>query len=172
MIEKLRVGIISSVHGIKGETKVYPTSDEKDRFLKLKRVYYKAGESEKVLELERARYSKNMVICKFKGIDTPEEALKYKNTELYMDRKDVKPLKSNENYIVDLIDLEVYTDDDALLGRVSDVFETGANHVMEVEKEDGRKILIPYIKQCILKVDLEEGRIYVHLLDGLLDIYN
>ena len=94
---------------------------------------------------------------------------KYKNADLFVDRKDATPLKKNENYIADLIGLLVVTDEGKELGVVEDIFPTGANQVMEVKMEK-KNVLIPYIKECILDVDLENQKIVVHLLKGLLDL--
>lgn len=169
MVEKLRVGVVTSPHGVRGEAKVYPTTDDPKRFSKLKKVHMKSMREAKELEIESVKYFKNMVICKFKGIDTPEEVAKYKNADLFVDRKDATPLKKNENYIADLIGLLVVTDKGKELGVVEDIFPTGANQVMEVKMEK-KNVLIPYIKECILDVDLENQKIVVHLLKGLLDL--
>ena len=88
---------------------------------------------------------------------------------MFVDRQNATPLKKNENYIADLIGLDVIDEEGILLGKVTDIFPTGANHVMEVDMEE-KKVLFPYISQCILDVDLEEGKIRVHVLDGLLDL--
>lgn len=169
MIEKLRIGIVSTTHGIKGEAKVYPTTDDMNRFQEIKKVYLVKNGMEMEKKILSARASKNMMLVKFEGIDTPEEMAKYREYDIYIDRNDVPKLKENENYIGDLIDLKVKTDMGEDIGIVKDVFPTGANHVMEV-KTDTKTILIPYIKECILEVHLEEGFVLVHLLDGLLDL--
>ena len=88
---------------------------------------------------------------------------------MFVDRQNATPLKKNENYIADLIGLDVIDEEGILLGKVTDIFPTGANHVMEVDMGE-KKVLFPYISQCILDVDLEEGKIRVHVLDGLLDL--
>ena len=88
---------------------------------------------------------------------------------MFVDRDNAIPLKKNENYIADLIGLEVTDEDGIILGKVTDVFPTGANHVMEVDMGE-KKVLFPYISQCILDVNLDEGKIKVHVLDGLLDL--
>lgn len=170
MIEKLRIGVIANTHGIKGEAKVFPTGDDPKRFSALKEVYLKKDGKEIRIGLSSVRYFKNLVICKFEGIDTPEALFPYKNADIYMDRKDADPLKENENYIADLIGLEVITDEGRKLGRVEDIWPTGANQVMEVKPPEGKHILIPYIKECILEVEVEGGFIKVHLLEGLLDL--
>ena len=177
MTERFRIGVISSVHGIHGECKVFVTSDSPDRFKKLKTVRAvrpadplsgsKAGE-ELDLELVSARIAGNMAICRFKGIDTPEEMRKYRGMELWIDRSEAIPLKEGEFYIADLIGITVVTEEGEVLGTVQDIWPTGANHVVTVKRKNGKELLLPYIKDCIKDVLPEEGRIVVHLMEGLL----
>jgi len=164
MDERLRVGVISSVHGIHGECKVFPTTDDVNRYKKLKKVYVEDRE----LKLEQVKFFKNMVICKFEGIDTPEDMQKLRQKDLMIDREDAVPLEEGENYITDLIGLKVLDESGRELGVCEDIFPTGANQVMQVKGE--KSFLVPYIKQCILKVDLQAKEIRIHLLDGLMDL--
>lgn len=180
MTERFRIGVITSVHGVRGEVKVFPTTDEPKKFSRIKKVYVDNSSTSLTnknnlvneLEIEQVKYFKNLVIIKFSGIDTPEKAKFFIKSEIYVDRKDAIALKENENYISDLIGLKVITDEGLSLGTVFDVFPTGANHVLEVITEEKKHILMPYIKECILEVKLDEEKIVVHLLNGLLDIYN
>ena len=173
MLEELRLGVITSAHGIKGEAKVYPTSDDLDNFKHIKecKLVSEDGQHRIVTHLETSRKNKNMLLCKFSNINSPEEVLKYRKYSIYVDRNKLPKLKSNENYIGDLIGLDVLDENKIKLGFVKDVFETGANHVMEVILDKTNKsVLFPYIKDCILDVNLEDNYILVHVLDGLLDI--
>ena len=167
MTERFRIGVISSVHGIRGEAKVFVTSDDPARFKKLKTVHAVSGTRELLLNVEHVKLLNGMAIVKFAGIDTPEDIRKYRNMELYVDREDAVPLSEGEFYIADLIGLKVVTDGDETIGTVKELFPTGANHVLTVAKPDGEELLIPYIKDCILAVCPEEGFIRVHLLEGL-----
>ncbi len=164
MDTRFRVGVIASVHGIHGECKVFPTTDDVSRFKKLQKVFV----GEKVLRIESVRFFKNMAICKFEGIDTPEEMQKLRTKDIMIDRADAVPLEEGENYISDLIGLKVVGEDGTCYGICGDILPTGANQVMQVRGE--KDFLMPYIKQCILGVDLEKGEIRVHMLDGLLDL--
>ena len=171
MTDRLRVGVISSVHGIHGECKVYPTTDDPQRFKMLKKVYAVSERGDtRELEIDRVRFFKNMVICGFKEITTPEEMQKLRGRDIYIDRKDAMPLEEGEYYIADLIGLKVIDEDDTVIGTVEDIFPTGANQVMEVKTPEGREVLIPYIPVCILKVFPEEGFIRVHMIPGLMDL--
>ena len=166
----LRVGVISSTHGVRGEVKVFPTTDEKERFKKLKTVLLDTGKEQIPLEIEGVKFFKNMVILKFKGYDNINDVERYRGRDLLITREQAVPLKENENFVADLIGLTVKTDEGDILGNVKDVLFTGANDVYVVERENGKDLLLPAIRQCILDVDLEEQVMTVHLLDGLLDL--
>lgn len=170
MEDKLRVGVIASTHGIRGEVKVFPTTDDAKRFEKLKEVLLDTGKELKPMEIEQVRFFKNMVIVKFKGYDTINDIEIYKGKDLLVTREHAVELGPDENFIVDLIGLSVETDEGELLGELTDVLITGANDVYEVTRTDGKKVLLPAIKDCVLDVDLEAGRVLVHVLDGLLDL--
>jgi 16S rRNA processing protein RimM len=169
--KRLRVGVISSVHGIHGECKVYPTTDDMTRFKDLKYVYaVDASGRETRLQINSVKFFKNMVICGFEGITLPEEIVKLKGRDLMIDRCDAVPLEEGEYFIADLIGLKVLDEDGHELGEVTDMFPTGANQVMEVRLAEGRTVLFPYISECVLGVDPEGGSIRVHVMKGLLDL--
>lgn len=165
---KLQVGIISSTHGLKGEVKVFPTTDDVNRFKKLKKVTLDTGKEELTLEIQGVKFFKQFAILKFKGIDDINDIEKYKGKPLLIDRKQAVPLKKNEYFIADLIDLEVFLEDDSRFGVLTDVMQTGANDVYVVTMDDGKEVLLPAIKDCIKDVDIENRTMTIHLMDGLL----
>ena len=169
MEDFLRVGVISSTHGVRGEVKVFPTTDDPTRFKKLKEVILDTGREKKTLEIEQVKFFKNQVILKFKGFNNIDEIMPYQGKDLLSPREKAVPLGENENFIADLIDMEVVTDEGKALGTLIDVMETGANDVYVVETSDGEEILLPAIRDCILDVNVEEKRMTVHVLEGLLD---
>ena len=169
MEQLLRVGVISSTHGVRGEVKVYPTTDDVNRFKKLKKVVLDTGREYIDLEISGVKFFKNLVILKFKGIDNINDIEKYKGKDLLVHREDAVALEENENYVADLIDLKVVTDDGKVLGYLTEVMETGATDVYVVETEDGQELLLPAIRDCILDVDLDEEVMTVHILPGLFD---
>lgn len=169
MEQLLQVGVISSMHGVRGEVKVFPTTDEAARFKKLKNVILDTGKEQIPLEIEGVKFFKQFAILKFKGIDNINDIEKYKGKPLLVERKDAVKLKKDEYFIADMIGMEVFTEDENKLGTLKNVIGTGANDVYEVELLDGGEVLIPAIKQCILDVDIENQKMSVHLLDGLLD---
>ncbi|MCD8249262.1 MAG: ribosome maturation factor RimM [Lachnospiraceae bacterium] len=170
MEQFLRVGVISSTHGVRGEVKVYPTTDDPARFQRLQKVLLDTGKGHLPLEIDGVRFFKNLVILKFRGLDSIEAVERYKGMDLYVSREDAVPLAENENYIADLIGMEVCTDEGQTLGELSDVLATGANDVYVVKTSEGKEILLPAIRDCILEVNVEEKRMLVHVLEGLLDL--
>lgn len=169
MEQFLRVGVISSTHGIRGEVKVYPTTDDPERFLYLDEVILDTGREHKILEIEGVKFFKNQVILKFKGYDNINDIEKYLKKDLLVDREHAVELGENENFIADLIDMEVVTDEGKVLGTLTDVIETGANDVYAVKTPEGKEILLPAIRDCILDVNVDEKRMTVHVMEGLLD---
>ncbi|HIX52271.1 MAG TPA: ribosome maturation factor RimM [Candidatus Lachnoclostridium stercoripullorum] len=170
MEDMLRVGVISSTHGVRGEVKVFPTTDDPARFEELETVLLDTGKEKLELEIAGVKFFKNMVILKFKGYDSINDVERYRGKDLWITREQAVPLGEDENFVADLIGLAVVTDGGETLGTMKDVMFTGANDVYVVERENGKELLLPAIKDCILDVDLENGVMTVHVLDGLLDL--
>lgn len=169
MNDILQVGAVTSTHGLAGEVKVFPTTDDAKRFKKLKHVLLDTGKELLPLEITQVKFFKQMVILKFKEYDKIEDVMGFKGKNLFVTRENAVKLKKNEYFIADLIGMKVYTEDEAYLGVLNDVLATGANDVYEVRMENGKDVLIPAIHQCILDVDVENGVMKVHLLEGLLE---
>lgn len=169
MEQMLRVGVITSTHGVRGEVKVFPTTDDAKRFKTLKKVILD-GREPLELSIEQVKFFKNMVILKFKGYDNINDVETWRQRDLLITRDQAVELKEDEYFITDLIGLTVVNEEEAVLGRVKDVLETGANDIYVVELTGGKELLLPAIKDCILNVDLEGGRMKVHVLDGLMDL--
>ncbi|WP_044934282.1 ribosome maturation factor RimM [Pseudobutyrivibrio sp. LB2011] len=172
MEDLYQVGSITQTHGIRGEVKVFPLTDDISRFKNMKNLLLDAGKEGYIsLEVENARPQKNLVILKFKGIDNINDIEKYKGHGLYVTKDNRVDLKEDEYFIADLIGCEVYLDSDKdnRFGTISDVMETGANDVYEITLESGKTVLVPAIKDCILDVDIEGRRMEIHLMEGLMD---
>ena len=167
MTKYLEIGQIVNTFGIKGMVKIKPFTDDINRFDKLKKVYIKNKDGKKEYQIQEVKYHKNMVLMKLEGIDTPEQADLLRQSYLLVNRDDEEPLEEGVYYIVDLIGLEVYTDEDVLLGNVDDIFNTGSNDIYVVKDGKGKQILLPGIPDVIKDVDLEKGKITVHLIPGL-----
>lgn len=166
MEQFLQVGVISSTHGVRGEVKVFPTTDDPRRFLDLKKVMLDTGTERISLEISSVRFFKKLVIVKFKGIDNINEIERYKGKGLLVSRKDAVELEEDEYFIADLVGMEVVTEDGER-GVLKDVLTTGANEVYVIEFETLGEVLVPAIRQCILDVDVENARMKVYLPEGL-----
>ena len=169
MEELFRVGVISNAHGIRGEVKVYPTTDNVRRFDDLKEVILDTGKEQLILHVTSVKYFKNMVILKFKEFDNINDIIPYKGMDLLVTRENAIPLEEGEYYIADIIGSKVITDEDKILGTLTDVLQTGANDVYVVKTKDGKEVLLPSIEECILDRDIENKIVKVHIMKGLLD---
>ena len=168
MQKRLEVGQIVNTFGIKGEVKVTPFTNDIKRFDDLKKVYVTSKKDSKLYKVENVRYHKNMVLLKLEGINNPEDAEMLKNSYLEIDREDAIPLEEGTYFIADLIGLEVYSDEGNLLGKVEDIYNTGSNDIYVVKDELGKQILLPGIKEVIKDVQIENAKIIVHLIPGLI----
>ncbi|MCH5273987.1 MAG: 16S rRNA processing protein RimM [Lachnospiraceae bacterium] len=165
----LRVGVVTTTHGVRGEVKVFPTTDDAGRFKQLKKAYLDLGNELLPVTVEGVKFFKQTVIVKFKEIGDMDQAALYRNKDILIEREDAVPLEENEFYICDLIGLSVVADTGESLGVLTDVLKTGANDVFEVTTTDKKTVLIPYIEDCVKEISLEESRVFVHILPGLLD---
>ena len=163
----LRVGVIANTHGVHGEVKVYPTTDDVTRFKKLKEVILDTGKEQRTLEIASVKFFKNMAILKFKGIDNINDIEKYKGKDLLVTREHAVPLKKDEYFICDLIGCQVVTEDGVEVGELTEVLQTAANDVFVVEGTGKKEILIPYINDCVKEVSIEEKKVTVTLLPGM-----
>ena len=168
MEDLLKVGVITTTHGIRGEVKVYPTTDA-DRFLDLEYVLLDTGREKRKLEIENVKYFKNLVILKFRGIDNINDIEMYKKRELWIPREEAQELEEDEYYIADLIGMDVVLEDGSKFGTLKDVMETGANDVYVVEQDGASQLLLPAIKDCIRDIDMEQMVMTVYLMPGLRD---
>lgn len=165
--ELYQVGAITNTHGIKGEVKVFPMTDDVNRFKGMKEILLDTGKEILPLEVTSARAQKNLVILKFKGLDSINDVEKYKSKGLYVTKENRVPLAEGEYFIADLIGCSVFAEDGEDLGQITGVLQTGANDVWVCKKEGAPELLLPKIPDCILQVDIEGRRIDVHLMEGL-----
>lgn len=169
MQEFLEIGQIVNTFGIKGMVKVKPfTDDIIKRFDNLEKVYVEINKKRKQYEIEEVKYHKDMVLIKFKGIDKVEEAELLRNAYLKVNRKDEPELEEGTYYIVDLLGLNVYSDEGNLLGKLDDIFNNGSTDIYVVKDELGKQLLLPAISDVIKEINLEEEKIVVHILKGLI----
>lgn len=169
MEDLLRVGVIANTHGIHGEVKVYPTTDDMNRFKKLKEVILDTGKEHKPLEITGVKFFKNMAILKFKGIDNINDIEKYKGKDLLVTRENAVALGKDEYFICDLIGCQVVEENGASVGELTEVLQTAANDVFVVQGSDKKEILIPYIDDCVKEVVMDEKKVIVRLLPGMME---
>jgi 16S rRNA processing protein RimM len=170
MQQFFRIGIIVGAHGIKGEMKVKPTTDDPDRFSRLERAFFldKTQSIERTLTILSARRHQSVVLLRCEGIDTPEAVLTLKGREIMIDRDQALPLAEDEYYIADLIGLKVVDLLGADVGELTDCMQTGANDVFVVKMSDGKEVLLPYIDDCVKSIDIASGVVTVDLMPGLI----
>ena len=168
MEELLQVGVITQTHGIRGEVKVFPTTDDPTRFQDLKHVLLDTGKETLPLEIENVKFFKQFVILKFKGYDNINDVERYKRCPLLVERSEAVPLEEDEYYITDMIGIQVTTDEGEDFGVLKDVLTTGANDVYMIDHPSAGEVLVPAIKECILEVDIPGRRMKLHVMDGLL----
>lgn len=166
--DELQVGVITQTHGIRGEVKVFPTTDDANRFKKLKEVILDTGRERLSMEIEGVKFFKQFVILKFKGYDSINDVEKYKQGRLLVTRDHAVRLKKDEYFVADMIGMRVVTDEGEDFGVLKEVLATGANDVYVVSRKDGIEVLLPAIKECIKKIDIDEQVMEIHVMDGLL----
>ncbi len=169
MLDYFRVGVIANSHGVKGEVKVHPTTDDINRFKNLETIYLDDNGSYKELHINSVKFVKNMVVLGFEEYNNINEILGFKGLELYVDREHAIPLDEGEFYVADMVGADIVTDEGDHFGTLKDVLKTGANDVYVINTDDGKEVLFPSIPECILEKDLENKKIKVHIMDGLLD---
>lgn len=169
MEDMLRIGVVTTTHGIHGEVKVFPTTDDVKRFKKTDEVILITKQGNLTLHVESAKFFKNIVIVKFKEYNDINEVEGFRKCDLMVTRENALPLKEGQFYFCDVIGAVVKDEDGAEIGTVKDVIETGANNVFSIETKEGKEVLFPVIPQCIRKVDVEAGIVTAHIMKGLLD---
>jgi len=165
-MEKIKVGQVVNVVGLKGELKVYHYSDYKERFEELSVIYLE----DKVYEIKSVRYMKDMAILKLKGIDDRTEAEKHKGQDIYFNKEDSRILPEGTYYIYDLIGLKVIDENDTVIGIITDVIQNRAQDLYEIEREDNSKFLIPAVEEFILNINIKEKYMKVKLIEGLMEV--
>ena len=163
MQNKFEVGKIVNTFGIKGEVKVALYTENINNFKKNNKIYV----NNKEMQVEHSRLQKNMLILKLKGVDNMTDAEDLRDSIITVERSK-KELPAGTYYIADLIGLDVYTDEGALLGKIIDIYNTGANDIYTVKNLEGKEVLLPAIKEVVKQVDLQNEKIIVHILKGLI----
>ena len=165
----LEVGKIVNTHGLRGEVKVTVWMDYPEDFEELHTVYLKTRKETITLTVKNIKYQKNNLIVKFSEFNDINEIEQYKGCVLYADRDELGELPEGTHYIVDLIGLDVYNEEGEKLGVIADVLNTGANDIYDVKREGKKNLLLPVIDDVVKEIDVEGGRVTVHVMEGLDD---
>ena len=168
MVEYFEIGHISNTHGLKGEMKVRPFTEDKKRYEELKKILINIKDEYKEYDIESVRYQKDIVLLKLKGVDDIDAAEKLKNRYISIAREDAKNLQNNEYFIADLIGSEIFQNEE-LIGILDDVFTAGASDVYVIKRKGKKDLLLPALKSIIKNVNVENKRIDVEIPRGLED---
>lgn len=165
----LEIGKIVNTHGLRGDVKVAVWMDYPEDFETLDTVYLKTKKEYIKLTVQHVKYQKNNIIVKFKEYNNINDIEMYKNYVLYADRDELEELPEGVHYIVDLIGLDVVDEDGVKIGVLADVFNTGANDIYDVKRQGKKNLLLPVIDDVVKDIDIEGGKITVHVMEGLDD---
>jgi len=186
-----KIGTIVKTQGLRGELRVFPTTDEPSRFelLESAQIFWDDSQPPKTYAIERVRFHKNLVIIKLDGIDDCTAAEQFIGTNIKIPREDALPLDEDEYYQADLLDMPVFTETGEKLGTITQILQTGANDIYVVSAPNTKDLLLPAIKDCIVSVEIAEsfenienpenpenpenkqgGKMIVRLLEGLREL--
>lgn len=169
MEDMLRIGVISTPHGVRGEVKVFPTTDDVKRFKKCKDIILQTKRENIPVTVESCKFFKNLVILKFKEFNNRNDVEKFRQCDLLVTRENAVPLKDGEYFICDIIGAVVKDEEEQEIGELTEVLQTGANDVYVVKCPDGKEVLFPVIPQCVKKIDVEKKEVIVTVMDGLME---
>ncbi len=170
MEDMLRIGVVTRPHGVRGEVKVYPTTDDVKRFKKCDEVTLVTGKGNLTLHVENVKFFKNLVILKFREYDNMDDVAAFRKCDLMVSREDALPLEEGQYYLCDVPGCEVINEEDeSRIGVVKYVIETGANNVFAIETAEGKEVLFPVIPDCIRRVDVAGRRVTAHVMKGLME---
>lgn len=164
-MEKILMGKVVNVVGLKGELKIYSYTDRNERFEELDQIWL----DNEIRTIQNVRYQNKVVILKLEGINDRNQAEAQRNKNVYIEEADLQELPEDTYYVRDLIGMEVFTEE-GKLGVISDVVQNTAQDLYEVKTEEGKKILIPVVKEFVLEVNMNDKIVKVKLPEGLLDL--
>ena len=167
--EYFEIGQIVNTFGIKGFVKIVPYTDDLERFEELESVFVVKNKELIDMQIEEVKYHKNLVLVKFKGIEDINMAEKYKGCYIKIKRENARKLPEGTYFIADLIGMDVYDDKGNLLGKVDDIYNNKSHDIYVVKNDLGKQVLLPSTKEVIQNVDIDNGKIIVHLIDGLIN---
>ena len=168
MEQYFRIGVITTTHGLAGEVKVYPTTEDPHRFEELETCFLADRNGYRPLTIKSCRYFKNLVILGFEEIKDIDAAMPLKQKELYVDREHAIPLEEGEYYLADVIGSTVYDEEGKKLGTLMDYMETAAQVVYKIQTEKGKEFLVPAVDEFVREVDVEAKTMKLHVIPGMI----
>ena len=162
------IGQIVNTFGIKGFVKINPFTDDLERFEELKSVFVVKNKELIEMQIEEVKYHKHLVLVKFKGIEDINMAEKYKGCYIKIKRENARKLPEGTYFIADLIGIKVYDEDGNLLGKVDDIYNNKSTDIYVIKDDLGKQILLPSTKEIIKQIDVDNDKMVVHLIDGLI----
>ena len=162
-MDLIKIAKIVSAHGLNGEVKIFPYTDDLNGLKEYKKIYVDGEE----LEIISQKIASKFIVLKLKGFDYIDDVKRLIDKDVFIDKAQMPSLDEGEYYIHELIAMEVYSEADKFIGTVKDVMETSANHVLVVD-HDGKEALIPFVKAFIKELDLKHRKIKVKLIEGIL----
>ena len=168
MEQYFRIGVITTTHGLKGEVKVYPTTEDPRRFEELDTCFLLDKGNYRPLTIKSCRYFKNLVILGFEEIGDIDAAMPLKQKELYVDREHAIPLEEGEYYLADVIGSAVTDEEGNVLGTLEDYMETAAQLIYKIKTPEGKEFLVPAVDEFILSVDAEAKKMVIRVIPGMI----
>lgn len=169
MGKRIKIGQIVNTQGLRGEVRVYPLTDYKERFEELTYIYLEDNMETK-LEIEKVRYKNQLVILKFNGLNNINDVEKFKDLYIEIDEEEIRELPDDTYYIYELIGMEVIDEENLHIGKLIDVIQNAAQDIYVIEyKSSKKKILIPAVKEYVKEVSIEDKIIKVKLIEGMIE---
>ena len=162
-MKTINIGKVVTTHGVRGDIKVYPHTNVENMFAKIKKIYI--GEEER--KILSVKYAKGCPVLNLEGTNTVEEAQLLIGKTVFANEEELPNLEQDSYYLKDIIGCTAVDEEENEIGKITDVIFTGANDVYQIETENGREMLVPAVKEFVLKVDIKNKKIKIRLIDGM-----
>lgn len=163
----VRIGKIVNTQGLKGDLRIFPSTDYKERFEELEYVYLE-GEKNKKFVITKVRYKKNLAIVKFENYDNINDVETFRNREVFTEKLDQDELEEDRFYVEDLIGIKIIDEEKGYIGILKEIIQNPAHDIYLVELESGKEIMIPAVSEYIIDTDINNSVMTVSLIEGFL----
>ena len=169
-MEFITIGKVANAHGVRGDLKIFPTTDDINRFIGLKKVYLEHMGKVSELTILSVKFNKNLVLLQVKEFDTKEEAVAIRNASIMVPMEEAVELGENENFIFQILGLEAREEDGTVQGKVIDVLQSGGHDVYVIDDGSKNGLMIPATLAFVPEVNVEEGYMTIRVIEGLKDL--